>query len=80
MIADALILASYSDQTQISLPEDEQLLAEIVQKYRSDLQGLHDNLMRECRRFEPHRQLAIRLAGRIWQQHGLPPEKVYKPG
>ena len=73
-IAEALILASYTGQKNISLPEDECLLAEIVQQYRLDLQRLHDKLMRECRRFEPHRQQAIKLAGRIWQQQGLPPD------
>lgn len=78
VIAEALILASYSGEEKVFLPEDELILADIVEKYRSDLQRLHDNLMRECRRVEPHRQQAIRLAGRIWQQQGLPPEKVYK--
>jgi hypothetical protein len=78
LIAEALILASYTDQEQVSLPNDELILAEIVQQYRSDLLRLHDNLMRACRRFEPHRQQAIKLAGRIWQQQCLPPEKVYK--
>ncbi len=78
LIAEALILASYTDEAKVSLPEDELILADIVEKYRSDLQRLHDNLIRECRRVEPHRQQAIKLAERIWQQQGLPPEKVYK--
>ena len=78
LIAEALILASYTDQERVSLPKDEFILAEIVQRYRSDLVRLHDNLMRACRRFEPHRQQAIKLAGRIWQQQNLPPEKAYK--
>ena len=78
LIAEALILASFTDQEQVSLPDDELILAGIVQQYRSDLVRLHDNLMRACRRFEPHRQQAIKLAGRIWQQQNLPPEKVYK--
>jgi hypothetical protein len=78
LIAEALILASYTDQDQVSLPNDELILTEIVQQYRSDLLRLHDNLMRACRRFEPHRQQAIKLAGRIWRQQSLPPEEVYK--
>jgi len=78
LIAEALILASFTDQEHVSLPDDELILAGIVQQYRSDLVRLHDNLMRACRRFEPHRQQAIKLAGRIWQQQNLPPEKVYK--
>ncbi|TNF50519.1 MAG: hypothetical protein EP304_02295 [Deltaproteobacteria bacterium] len=78
LIAEALILASYTDQERVSLPNDELILAEIVQRYRSDLVRLHDNLMRACRRFEPHRQQAIKLARRIWQQQNLPPEKAYK--
>jgi hypothetical protein len=55
LIAEALILASYTDQEQVSLPDDELILAEIVQQYRSDLVRLHDNLMRACRRFETGR-------------------------
>jgi hypothetical protein len=78
LIAEALVLASYTDQEQVSLPDDELILAEIVQQYRSDLVRLHDNLMRACRRFEPHRQQAVKLAGRIWHQQNLPPEKAYK--
>ena len=78
LIAEALILASYTGEEEVSLPEDELILAEIVQKYRSELQRLHDNLVRECRRVEPHRQQATKLAGRIWQQQGLPPENVFK--
>jgi hypothetical protein len=78
LTAEALILASYTDQDQVSLPDDELILTEIVQQYRSDLLRLHDNLMRACRRFEPHRQQAIKLAGRIWLQQSLPPEKIYK--
>ncbi|MDG5469621.1 hypothetical protein P9J64_14915 [Deltaproteobacteria bacterium IMCC39524] len=78
LIAEALVLASYTDQEQVSLPVDEFILAKIIQQYRSDLVRLHDNLMRACRRFEPHRQQAVKLAGRIWQQQNLPPEKAYK--
>lgn len=78
LIAAALILASYTDEEKVSLPEDELILADIVEKYRSDLERLHTDLMRECRRVEPHRQQAIKLAGRLWQQQGLPPEKVYR--
>lgn len=76
--AEALVLASYTGQKRVSLPEDEQILAEIIQLYRADLCRLRNELMSECRRFEPHRQLAIKLAARIWQQQGLPPENVYK--
>ena len=72
-VAEALTLASYAIHGRISLPADESILDEMLQHYRSDLDRLWDNLVRECRRFEPHRQAASRLARKIWQQHGLPP-------
>ena len=78
IVAEALILASYTGEKRVSLPEDERLLEEMVLNYRNDLKRLWDNLIRECRRFEPHRQLAIKLARRIWKQQGLPPESVVK--
>ncbi len=76
VVADALIFASYAGEARISLPEDEQLLEELVLHYRSDLKRLWDDLIRECRRFEPHRQIAINLAQRIWKQQGLPPKSA----
>ncbi len=72
-VAEALLLASYTGEAKVSLPEDESLLEGLVQNYKSDLERLWDNLVRECRRFEPHRQRAIKLARKIWQQQGLPP-------
>jgi hypothetical protein len=77
VVAEALILASYAGKETVSLPEDEHILEEIVLRYRSDLERLWDTLIRECRRFEPHRQAAIKLARRIWKQQGLPPEDVF---
>ena len=78
IVAEALILASYAGKETVFLPEEEPLLEEIVLHYRSDLERLWDNLIRECRRFEPHRQAAIKLARRIWKQQGLPPERAFK--
>lgn len=77
-VAEALILASYAGKTSVSLPEDERILEELVLRYRSDLERLWDNLVRECRSLEPHRQVAIKLARKIWQQRGLPPESTLK--
>ena len=76
-VAEALLLASYTGEAKASLPEDESLLEELVQNYRSDLERLWDNLVRECRSFEPHRQRAIKLARKIWQQQSLPPESAH---
>jgi hypothetical protein len=76
-VAEALLLASYSGEAKVSLPADEGLLEELVQSYRSDLEQLWDKLVRECRRFEPHRQTAIKLARKIWQLQGLPPEGAH---
>ena len=75
-VAEALILVSHSDRTGVDLPKDEQLLEELLMKYRADLKLLWDNLVRECRRAEPHRQAAVRLARRIWRQQGLPPDSI----
>jgi hypothetical protein len=75
-VAEALLLASYRGDAKVSLPGDEKLLEELVLHYRSDLKRLWDNLARECRRAEPHRQASIKLARKIWQQHGLPPDNL----
>ena len=74
--AEALILVSHSGRTEVELPKDEQLLQSALERYRADLKRLWDNLVKECRRIEPHRQAAIRLAHRIWRQQGLPPAGV----
>jgi hypothetical protein len=76
-VAEALLLASYGGIENVSLPEDESILEELILSYRSDLERLWDNLVRECRRIEPHRQAAIKLARKVWQEHGLPPENAY---
>ncbi len=73
ILAEALLLASHASETKVFLPEDESIIAELVVHYRSDLNRLWDNLVRECRSLEPHRQAAIKLAKKIWQQQGLPP-------
>jgi hypothetical protein len=75
--AEALILASYSGATKVSLPKNENTIEALVKSYRSDLNRLWDSLTRECRRFEPRRQTAVKLARRIWQQQGLPPESIH---
>lgn len=72
-VAEALILASYAGEPKVSLPEDETILAELVRQYQTDLERLWNDLVRECRRFEPHRQAAIKLARKIWQRQDLPP-------
>ncbi len=78
VIADALILASYTEATQVSLPQDDSITESLTRSYRTDLNRLWDNLTRECRRAEPRRQVAINLARKIWRQRGLPPEDVFK--
>jgi hypothetical protein len=78
ILADALVLASYSGAAGVDLPVDERLLGELTGTYRSDLQRLWDDLIRECRRREPHLQKALKQARKIWRQRGLPPEKVLR--
>jgi hypothetical protein len=76
LTAEALILVSHSGRTEVELPTDEQLLQSVLARYRVDLKHLWDNLVKECRRIEPHRQAAIRLAHKIWRQQGLPPRDI----
>ncbi|MGW8312883.1 MAG: hypothetical protein ACWGOL_06630 [Desulfuromonadales bacterium] len=78
MTAEALVLASYSNEGRVSLPADDTILSEIVVRYRNDLNNLWGKLIRECRRREPVRHLAVKLANKIWQQHGLPPESLLR--
>jgi hypothetical protein len=73
LAAQALILASHSDRTDIDLPKDEKLLQALIERYRVDLKLLWDKLIKECRRAEPHRRSAIRLAQKIWRLQKLPP-------
>jgi hypothetical protein len=73
LAAEALILVSHAERSGVDLPKDEGLLEELLDKYRADLKLLWNNLVRECRLEEPHRQAARRLARRIWRQQGLPP-------
>jgi len=76
-VAEALILASYAGESKVSLPEDEAVLEDLVRHYRNDLERLWNDLVRECRRFEPHRQATIKLAKKIWQRQSLPPENTH---
>ena len=76
IVAEALILVSHSDRTDVDLPKDEELLQRLLERYRVDRRRLWDNLIKECRRAEPHRQSAIRLAQKIWRQQWLPPDST----
>jgi hypothetical protein len=78
MTAEALVLASYSNEGRVSLPKDDTILSEIVVRYRNDLKKLWGKLIQECRRREPARHLAVKLAKKIWRQHGLPPESLLR--
>ncbi|MEJ2520120.1 MAG: epoxyqueuosine reductase QueH [Desulfuromonadales bacterium] len=50
LAAEALVLASHAGARQVKLPQDEAILASIVEKYRQELRSLWDQLIRECRR------------------------------
>jgi hypothetical protein len=75
--AEALVLASQGGQTELKLPRDETVTAEICTRYRADLAELWDRLVRECRLHVVRRTAALRLAKRIWQQQGLPAETFF---
>jgi len=72
-LAEALVLASYNRTNPFTLPDDEELLEQIVTRYQADLQKLWSLLVRECRRVAPLRKTAVRLAKRIWDEQKLPP-------
>ncbi len=76
LVAEALVLASHADRTEVDLPKDETLLQSLLDRYRDDLNRLWDKLIKECRRTEPHRQSAIRLAQKIWRLQALPPNST----
>jgi len=76
LVAEALVLASHADRTEVDLPKDEKLLQSLLDRYRDDLNRLWDKLIKECRRTEPHRQSAIRLAQKIWRLQALPPNST----
>ncbi len=78
MLAEALILASHSCAEEVFLPRDDKLLAELVRQYRSDLQELWDDLVRECRRCQPGLKAALRMARTVWERQGLPSEKALR--
>ena len=71
--AEALVLASHTGQSNVALPEDESVLEDLLEQYRTDLRHLWARLVSECRRVEPHRKTASALAHKIWRQQGLPP-------
>jgi hypothetical protein len=77
MLADALIMASWGGHKEVELPENRGLLEDILYKYRNDLKCLWDTLNRECRKIEPQRQAAIKMARKIWSKQGLPPESLF---
>jgi hypothetical protein len=77
ILAEALVLLSHSRRTEVDLPKEEKLLAELLERYRLDLERLWDRLVKECRRAEPHRRSAVRLAQKIWRQQGLPPDGTW---
>ena len=77
ILADALILASWTGQDSVEFPTDHDILEKILVNYRRDLDHLWEKLTKECRRVEPHRQSALRMAKKIWQDQGLPPKNLF---
>jgi len=71
--AEALILAGRSGRRQVSLPDEPLQTAELINSYRSDLQRLWTDLLRECRRHLSRQQQVRNMARLIWQRHQLPP-------
>lgn len=71
--AQALILASYGEETRVRLPCDRRLTAVIVEKYLGDLQGLRQKLLRETFSRREKSQTARQWAKRIWDSLPLPP-------
>lgn len=76
-VAEALALASWAGCEEVELPEDLALLEKILNAYRKDLQVLWEALTRECRRADPHRHSALKMARKIWKRQGLPPDTLF---
>jgi len=70
--AEALILAGRNGRRQVNLPDEPLVTAELINSYRSDLQRLWTELLRECRRHLSRQQQVRSMARLIWQRHQLP--------
>ncbi len=77
--ARALVLASHTGRSSVSLPTDPQLLAQILNRYLSDVHRLRDNLLQQTRLFFADPREAMRMAEKIWQESSLPPWKLLAP-
>ncbi|MEZ4598529.1 MAG: hypothetical protein R2940_01930 [Syntrophotaleaceae bacterium] len=74
-LARALLLSSAtaSGPMRLSLPEDRQILAAILERYQADLGKLRQNLLREIHRLNDDPKGADHLADSLWRERNLPP-------
>ena len=71
--AQALRLASATGRTAVSLPAEQQLTADILERYRTDLKQLRQTLARSVYVEVAERRRAEALIDRIWDNQFLPP-------
>ncbi|APG27607.1 hypothetical protein A7E78_07005 [Syntrophotalea acetylenivorans] len=70
--ARALLLCAAAGKTSIGLPVEGQIISAIVQRYLTDLQNLHQALLRCCHRHCADPQKAETLTKTIWADQPLP--------
>ncbi len=70
--ARALLLCAAAGKTSTSLPVEDQIISAIVQRYLTDLQELHQDLLRCCHRHCADPQQAETLTKTIWAEQPLP--------
>jgi hypothetical protein len=71
--AQALLLASCDGRSTVALPEDRNLTATIVERYRRDLKAMHRNLVQQAHIRLADPQAADSLASMVWRSALLPP-------
>jgi len=74
--ARALLLASFSGRSVVSLPADQHLTESLLERYLQDLRDLHLALVRESHRYLHNSRTADALVEEIWSDLPLPPWKL----
>ncbi|MFO7984006.1 MAG: hypothetical protein R6V08_11175 [Desulfuromonadales bacterium] len=71
--AHALVLSSHRSPGTVSLPVDRKMTGEILQRYRTDLKHLRQQLVRETHSRIGDSKSAKAVVEDIWENQGLPP-------
>ncbi|HKL48171.1 MAG TPA: hypothetical protein VJ882_00825 [Desulfuromonadales bacterium] len=74
--AHALVLSSYRSPRIVSLPLDRKMTGEILQRYRTDLKQLRQQLVRETHSRVGDSKSANAIIEQIWENQEFPPWKL----